>query len=134
MLDTETLAAPLPDTGNRLETPMKYLAMWGSQRVNINTAPRHVLEAAFAFGGDAEDIAEEIIQLRRERPFKNLKDLKSRLYSFNDSIEKTTPYITTVSTYLLIRVTATNGRARSAAVATVIKNGNKVERIAIITQ
>ena len=134
MLDTETLAAPLPDTGNRLESPMKYLAMWGSQRVNINTAPRHVLEAAFTFGGDAEDIAEEIIQLRRERPFKDLKDLKSRLYGFNDSIEKTTPYITTVSTYLSIRVTATNGRARSAAVATVIKNGNKVERIAIITQ
>jgi uncharacterized membrane protein YhiD involved in acid resistance/DNA uptake protein ComE-like DNA-binding protein len=134
MLDTETLAAPLPDTGSRLESPMKYLALWGSQRVNINTAPRHVLEAAFTFGGDAEDIAEEIIQLRRERPFKNLKDLKSRLYGFNDSIKKTTPYITTVSTYLLIRVTATNGRARSAAVATVIKNGNKVERIAIITQ
>ena len=134
MLDTETLAAPLPDTGNRLESPMKYLALWGSQRVNINTAPRHVLEAAFTFGGDAEDIAEEIIQLRRERPFKNLKDLKSRLYGFNDSIEKTTPYITTVSTYFSIRVTATSGRARSAAVATVIKNGNKVERIAIITQ
>ena len=134
MLDTETLAAPLPDTGRRLESPMKYLALWGSQRVNINTAPRHVLEAAFTFGGDAEDIAEEIIQLRRERPFKNLKDLKSRLYGFNDSIEKTTPYITTISTYLSIRVTATSGRARSAAVATVIKNGNKVERIAIITQ
>jgi type II secretory pathway component PulK len=134
MLDMEPLAAPLPDTGNRLESPMKYLAMWGSQRVNINTAPRHVLEAAFTFGGDAEDIAEEIIQLRRERPFKDLKDLKSRLYGFNDSIEKTTPYITTVSTYLSIRVTATNGRARSASVATVIKNGNKVERIAIITQ
>ncbi len=134
MLDMEPLAAPLPDTGNRLESPMKYLAMWGSQRININTAPRHVLEAAFTFGGDAEDIAEEIIQLRRERPFKDLKDLKSRLYGFNDSIEKTTPYITTVSTYLSIRVTATNGRARSAAVATVIKNGNKVERIAIITQ
>jgi len=134
MLDTETLAAPLPDTGNRLESPMKYLALWGSQRVNINSAPRHVLEAAFTFGGDAEDITEEIIQLRRERPFKDLKDLKSRLYGFNDSIKKTTPYITTVSTYLSIRVTATSGRARSAAIATVIKNGNKVERIAIITQ
>lgn len=134
MLDIETLATPLPDTGKRLESPMKYLALWGSQRVNINTAPRHVLEAAFTFGGDAEDIAQEIIQLRREKPFKDLKDLKSRLYGFNDSIEKTTPYITTASRYLSIRVTATSGRARSAAIATVIKEGNKVERIAIITQ
>lgn len=134
MIDTETLAVPLPDTGERLESPMKYLAMWGSQRVNINTAPRHVLEAAFTFGGDAEDIADEIIELRREKPFKDLKDLKSRLYGFNDSIEKTTPYITTVSTYFSIRVTATSGRASSGAIATVIKDGNKVERIAIITQ
>ena len=46
MIDTDALSIPLPNTGKRHETPVKYLALWGSQKVNINTAPRHILEAA----------------------------------------------------------------------------------------
>jgi type II secretory pathway component PulK len=134
MLDLDTLAIPIDDTGKRYEAPIKYLALWGSQRVNINTAPRHVLEAAFTFGGDAEEIADEIIRIRQGKPIKDLKDLKSKLYGYNDSIEKSKDYITTTSRFFSIKVTAQSGRAKTASIATVIKEGNRFERIAIITR
>lgn len=133
-IDFEVLTRPLQDTGDRDESPLKYLALWGSHKVNINTAPRHVLEAAFTFGGDAEDIAEEIIQRRHEKPFKDIKDLEESLYRYSQSIRKSRNYITTASTFFAIRVTAANGRARTWAVATVIKQGKKVQPIAIISR
>jgi len=133
VIDFETLATPLPDTGDRYESPLKYLGLWGSQRVNINTAPRHVLEAAFTFGGDAEGIAEEIIQRRREKPFKNVKELERSLYRYASSIRKVTPYITTASTFFAIKVTAVNGKTKTSTVATVIKSGKSIEPIAIIS-
>lgn len=134
MLDLSTLAIPLPDTGQRYEAPIKYLALWGSQRVNINTAPRHVLEAAFTFGGDAVKITDEIVILRQEKPFTSIDDLKSRLLGFSNSISRAANYITTESKYFSIQVTATSGRAKASAVATVLKGEEKFERIAIITQ
>ena len=134
MLDLDALAVPITDTGRRYEAPIKYLALWGSQRVNINTAPRHVLEAAFTFGGDAEEIADEIIKIRKEKSIKNIEDLKSRMYGYNDSIEKTKNYITTTSTFFSIKVTAQSGRAKTASIATVVKEKRRFERIAIITQ
>ncbi len=133
VIDFETLATPLPDVGDRYESPLKYLALWGSQRVNINTAPRHVLEAAFTFGGDAEGIAEEIIQRRREKPFKNIKDLEKSLYRYSGSIRKTKPYITTASVFFAVKVAAVNGNAKTSTVATVIKRGKNVEPIAMIS-
>jgi len=133
-IDLHTLSRPRPDTGDRYEYPLKYLALWGSQRVNINTAPRHVLEAAFTFGGDAEDIAEEIIQRRHEKPFKNIDELQKSLYRYSESIKKSRNYIMTASTFFAIKVTAAHGRAKTSAVATVIKQGKKIQPIAIISQ
>jgi hypothetical protein len=132
VLDTDQLAWPIPDTGDRYEAPLKYLALWGSQQVNINTAPRHVLEAAFTFGGDARKIAQEIILLRQEKPFKDIDELKKKLYGYNDSIRKVEPYITTRSTFFAIKVTATTGSAIASAVATVVREGKNVERIAVL--
>ena len=73
------MAQPLPDTADRVESPLKYLSLWGAQRVNVNTAPRHVLEATFALAMDSFDIPEftqEVIELRKEKPFRNIDDLK----------------------------------------------------------
>ena len=133
LLDADKLAWAIPDTGNRYESPLKYMALWGSQRVNINTAPRHVLEAAFTFGGDAMEIAQEIIEMRKEEPFKDIEDLKTRLYGYNDSITKTEPYICTQSKFLSVKVTARTGGATVSSVATVIKEGRAAQRIAVLT-
>jgi type II secretory pathway component PulK len=108
------------------------MGMWGSMKVNINTAPRHVLEAAFIFGGDEVKIAEEIIQRRRIEPFADIQDLKTELLRYSDSIGRCENYITTVSRFFTIRVTAVSGVAKASSVIAITKDGAKVKRIAVI--
>ncbi|MBN1126409.1 MAG: general secretion pathway protein GspK [Sedimentisphaerales bacterium] len=133
-LDMERLARPIPDTGKRYESALKYLALWGSQRININTAPRHVLEAAFTFGGHHVEIADEIIRQRREKPYKSIEDLKQSLKGYATAIRECEPYIATESTFFSITITAWSGSATASAVATVVKEGGQVQTIAMLTR
>jgi type II secretory pathway component PulK len=107
--------------------------MWATSKVNINTAPRHVLEAAFAFGGDADIVAEEIIQRRRIKPFASIDELRQELFRYSDSIEKSKRFITTTSRIFTIKVTATSGVAKASAIIGIAKDGKKVQRIAVIS-
>ena len=132
LLDTEALARPTIVSPGRKESALKYMGMWGSMKVNVNTAPRHVLEAAFTFGGDQVQIAEEIIQQRRIEPFKDIQDLKSSLFRYSDSIGKCEKYITTSSRFFTIKVTAVSGMAKASTVIAITKDGAKVKRIALI--
>lgn len=133
VLDTEVLARPTIESENRTESALKYMGMWGSQRVNINAATKQVLEAAFVFGGDEVEIAEEVITKRRIMPFKDIKDLKARLLRYSEPIEKCEKYITTASTFFTIKVTAVSGVAEASAVIAIIKNKETIERIAVIS-
>jgi hypothetical protein len=133
LIDTEALARPTIISERRKESALKYMGTWGSRKVNINTAPRHVLEAAFVFGGDAKEIAEEIIQRRRIEPFKDIKDLKQALFTYSDSIEKCEKYITMTSRLFTIRVTAVSGVAKASAIVVITRDGKKLERIATIS-
>ncbi len=108
------------------------MGMWGTMKININTAPRHVLEAAFIFGGDEVPIAEEIIQRRREEPFKDIQDLKKALFRYSDSIGRCEKFITTVSRFFTIKVTVVSGVAKASSVIAITKDGEKVQRIAVI--
>jgi hypothetical protein len=133
LIDTETLARPIitgPD--KRSESALKYMGLWGSMKVNINTAPRHVLEAAFIFGGDQVEIAEEIIQRRRIEPFSDFQALKTELFRYSNSLDKCEKYITTVSRFFTIKVTAVSGVAKASTVIAITKDGGKVQRVAII--
>ncbi|MEJ2702358.1 MAG: type II secretion system protein GspK [Sedimentisphaerales bacterium] len=132
MLDTETLAVPTVVRQEKKESPLKYMGLWGSRKVNINSAPRHVLEAAFIFGGNEVAIAEEIIQRRRVQPFTNIEDLKEALPRYVDAIDKCQKYITTESEVFTIRITATSGAARASTVMAVTKTGNQVKKIAAV--
>lgn len=132
VIDLEKLDTPLADTGTRFESARKYLALWGSQRVNVNTAPRHVLEAAFTFGGDARNVTQAVIQERQLKPFESMDDLKDRLYGYADVIERAKDFICTETQYFAVKVTARKGTASATAVATVIKDGDQVQRIAIL--
>jgi len=132
LIDTEPLAQPTMVVGDRKEYPLKYMGMWGTRQVNINTAPRHILEAALIFGGNEVEIAEEIIQQRREEPFANMEDLKEKLSRYSRSLEKCEEYITTQSTYFMIKITSTSGVATASSMIAIIKDGNKVTRIAVI--
>ncbi|MHC4396428.1 MAG: type II secretion system protein GspK [Planctomycetota bacterium] len=133
MIDTDALARPTIISENRKESALKYMGMWASRRVNINTAPRQVLEAAFTFGGDAKEIAEEIIERRRIEPFENFEDLRKSLFRYSDSIKKCEKCITTASSFFTIKVTATSGKAKASAIIAVMKEKDKWQRIAVIS-
>ncbi len=133
LIDTELLARPTILSETRKESALKYMGMWASRKVNVNTAPRHVLETAFTFGGDAAKIAEEIIQRRRVKPFKNIEDLKRSLFRYSVSITKCEPYITTNSRFFTIRVIATSGVAKASAVAAITKDRKNIKRVAVIS-
>ncbi len=132
LIDTEMLAVPTIVSEDRKESALKYMGLWGTTQVNINSAPRNVLEAAFTFGGDAEKIADEIIKIRREKPFKDVEDLKKQLFRYSDSIDKCSPYITTKSNVFSIHLTAVSGAAKASAIIVVYKEGSKFQRIAVV--
>jgi hypothetical protein len=134
MLDTESLARPTIVSETRKESVLKYMGMWATREVNINTAPRHVLEAAFTFGGDADLIAEEIIQRRRIKPFADIEELRRELFRFSNSIEKCEKFITTVSSVFTIKVTAASGVAKASAVIGITRDDKKkIQKIAVIS-
>lgn len=135
LLDRELLARPLPDTGERLESPLKYLSLWGAQRVNVNTAPRHVLEAAFSLAIDTFDLPEftqQVIEKRKEKPIRKLDELKEIGGLDSDTMKQLNNYLTTTSTFFQVRVTSRSGNAGSSAVATVVKEGKKIQQLAIL--
>ena len=133
LINTEVLARPTIASESRKESALKYMGLWASNKVNINTAPRHVLEAAFTFGGDADKIAEEIIQRRRIEPFTDIEDLRKSLFRYSDSIGKCEKYITTASRFFTIRITVVSGVAEASAIIAITKDGKKIERIAVIS-
>lgn len=134
LIDRELLALPTVISEDRTETALKYLAIWGSAKVNINTAPRHVLEATFAFGGDQADLANDIILQRRIKPFKDIDDLKERLYQYTQPIENCKDLIVTESEYFTIRITATDGLAKASAVIAINKQSNNAKVIAVLAE
>lgn len=133
LIDRELLARPYIE--GREESALKYIGMWASRTVNINTAPRHVLEAAFAFGSpsDAPAIADEIIRRRRVEPFKDTASLMQSLPRYSDSIRRCEKFITTASDFFTIRVTAVSGVAKASAVAAVTKEQGKPRVVAVIS-
>ena len=133
LIDTDTLGRPTIESESRKESALRYMGMWASRKVNVNTAPRHVLEAAFTFGGDADTIAEEVIQRRRIKPFDDVEELRKSLLRYSDSIEKCQKYITATSNFFTIRVTAVSGVARASAVIAITKEGKKMGKIAVLS-
>jgi hypothetical protein len=135
LLDREKLVAPLPDTGQRVETALKYLGLWGSQRVNINTAPRHVLQAAFMLAltwDEAVQMADEVIRRRQEQPFRNINALKEIGLLDTEAFNNLKNYVTTTSTFFKVSVTSRAGNACANAVLTIVKEGRQTETLMIL--
>ena len=86
----------------------------------------------YFFGGDSEKIAEEIIVQRQKKPFKDIKELKNKLLRYSDSIRKSEEYITTVSRFFTVRVTARCGVSSVSAVIAVIKEDGEIVKVAVI--
>lgn len=135
LLDREMLALPIPDTGERVETALKYLGLWGSQRVNINTAPRHVLQAAFMLAlawDDAVNVANEVIVQRQQEAFKSTDSLKEIGLLDTTTYNNLKNYVSTTSTFFKVTVTSSTGSACAKAVLTVVKEGNQTETLMVL--
>ena len=135
LMDMDLLARRTIESDTRDESVLKYLGLWAARHVNVNTAPRHVLEAALAFGSvaDAPKIAEVIIQQRREKPFSDIDEVKKTAFQYSDSVDKCKDFLTTTSTLFKIEVTATSGVATATAVAAVTKEGDAVKQIGVFS-
>jgi len=132
VIDTDMLARPTIVSEKRKESALKYMSLWGTTKVNVNTAPRQVLESAFAFGGQARRIADEIIDRRREKPFESIDQLQTDLFSYSDNIEKCIPFITTASNVFTIHITATSGTAKTSVVVVIIQAEGKPQTVAVM--
>lgn len=131
IIDIDVLARPTSVDKN--ESALKYTGLWAAAQVNINSAPRHVLEAALMFAGDAELIADKIIELRRIEPFGSIDDMKKRMFKYTTGIDRCKEYITTTSTHFTIKITATNGNAKISSIIAIEKKGKRTNIIAIIS-
>jgi hypothetical protein len=135
LIDADFLSRPSIASDTRNESAMKYLGLWAARQVNVNTAPRHVLEAALAFGSiaDAPKIAEEIIRQRQVKPFSSIDEVKKGVFQYSDSIEKCKDFLTTASSVFTIRITAVSGVAKATVIAAVSKEGDKIKQMGIIS-
>ncbi|MCH8215288.1 MAG: general secretion pathway protein GspK, partial [Planctomycetes bacterium] len=133
IIDLELLARPTLVSDTRQESALKYIGLSTAAKINVNTAPRHVLESAFAFGGDAREIADEIITRRQVVPFANMEDLKRDFMQYADSLNKCEKYITTASTLFTVRVTATLGVAQVSKWAVVTKSDKGLKKVAVLS-
>ncbi len=133
LLDRDFLSRPTLVSDKRKESLSKYIGLWGATQVNINTAPRHVLEAALAFGGDAARNAEAIIRQRQVQPIKDVGELRKTVTRYADSLEKGSKYLTCASTVLTVRITVVSGVARVSAIVGVVKDGKTVKALGVIS-
>lgn len=135
LIDADLLSRPSVVSDSRNESAMKYLGLWATRHVNVNSAPRHVLEAALAFGSvaDAPKIADEIIRIRREKPFADVDELKKTIIRYSDAIDRCKDFLTTTSTVFTVKVTAVSGVARATAIAAVSKEGDKIKQIGVVS-
>ncbi len=135
LINADLLARPSIKSDTRKESALKYLGLWATRQVNVNTAPRHVLEAAFTFGSiaDAPKMAEAIIQRRQTKPIADVNEVKQVVQTNSAAIDKCGSFLTATSTVFTIRVTATSGVATATALAAVTKEADRIKRIAVIS-
>jgi hypothetical protein len=135
LIDRDLLARPSIVSDTRKESALKYSGLWAARHVNVNTAPRQVLEAALTFGSlaDAPKMAEAIIQHRRTKPVADVNELRQALPQYSSTIEDCRAFLTGQSTVFTIRVTAVSGVAKATAIAAISREGDKIQQIAAVS-
>jgi hypothetical protein len=135
LVNTDLLARRSIESDTRKESALKYVGLWATRQVNVNSAPRHVLEAALAFGSvaDAPKIADAIIQHRQTKPIADVNELKQVMLVNSPVIDKCRDFLTVTSTVFTIRITATSGAATATVVAGISREGDQIKRIAVVS-
>lgn len=132
VFDVQGLSRDYLESDGRQESSAKYLGLWGTQQVNVNTAPRHILEAMFCYGGDETKIADDIIRERMEKPFDTYQELRNRLYSYSISLDKCKERMLFRSSCWTIQVEAKCGNAVSRSTTAIMRSDRKFVKIATV--
>jgi len=104
-LENAALNEPL---GEGVGSFADQVGVWGSNHININTAPKEVLMAAFEPLGLTEAMAGAIVETRAQKPFNDISELKKvsglpeEVYSYMR--ELCVSYSTSYSIYVTARV------------------------------
>lgn len=130
--DVQGLSRDYYEDEYRKENIAMYMGLWGTQQVNINTAPRHVLEALFVYGGNEVDIAEEVIKQRQLQPFKSFDNLRERLYSYSGSLDEVKDRILCRSICWSIHVEASCGNAVARSTTAIMRTNKTYVKIATV--
>ncbi len=135
LIDREVLARTTVEADTRKESALKYIGRYATDKVNINTAPRQVLEAVLVMGAGSDSVAmaEEIRVRRREKPFTDFAELKKDLVQYTDSLDKCEKYVSTASTVFSVKVTAKSGMASVSKIAVVAKQGKGLKPVIVLS-
>ncbi len=113
------LKEPLFEDGDRF---VDYLGPWGHNKININTAPKRVMLAAFSGLGFTESMAEAVVSRRETMMFASTSELRELALIDDDVRSKVTPLCTTGSDTFSVHVTARLGRTSMKLNAGVYRN------------
>jgi hypothetical protein len=133
LVERESLMEKLDYRSDQDDRGIDFVSIWGGDKVNVNTAPRNVLEAVMAYGGSPENVALAIMEERHKEPFKDFEDLRDRLFSYSYQLDKVKDYVTCQSSYFKVDIQVVSGTASINTALTVKKNGEKVEKVAVMS-
>ena len=120
-LEYKDLSSP---QGQQSEAWTDYLGIWGHNKVNINTAPAEVIEAAFEPLGFTTAMAQALVEHRREKPFSSTGQIND-VKEIDQSISRAVRALTTIqSDTFSVLIKARLGRAQYNLFAAIYKSTN----------
>jgi len=131
-IDTERLEYSFFPEGFAQSAAIRYLGLWGSDKINVNTATRNVLEAAFVFAGREVELADAVIEERKIKPFEDLEEMKRRIYRFSNNLDKLSDLILFASEVFTVKVIAVSGSARAESTTAILYKDNKFTKITTV--
>jgi len=121
--DGELLTEPLIDRAGSFSD---YLGVWGHDKININTAPAEVLEAAFKTMGMTSEMAQAIVDYRQRKLFANTSELQKATKINTNMYRALRIIVTTRSDTFTIKIKAKYGRAKYELFAVKHKGSDKI--------
>lgn len=115
----KNMLTPLPNQPAKFAD---YIGCWGHSRVNINTAPVEVIEAAFLPLGVTKKTAEAVVAYRAKTPFANTTHLQKVRGISRTMLNAARALSTTDSDTFSIQITASLGRANYSLYGSIYKS------------
>lgn len=124
-----TLKQPMTE---REVSLVDYFGFWGHNRININTAPVEIIQAAFAPLGLTESQAQAIVSYRQQQKFTQLSDIRKVEGIERPLAQSIMPLCLTRSETFSVKITARIGRTSYRVTGAVHYNRGRVQPLAMV--